>query len=326
MTEDAALAVVGAAAGEVEVREVRRAPLGASEVLIRTQYSGVSNGTDRWTMTDRFGWERMRFPLVPGYQRSGVVEAVGSAVTSVRTGQRVAATSSTGLLDVHGWAGHVALAAADEHEVFDAEGVDPRAAALLVVAQVGLNAASRITAPFGARVAVVGDGVVGASAALAALACGFDVLVLGRHEERLAPLGALGPVPADERAGGVAAVAAWEPRAVIDTVQSDDSFASYVEVLPPRTGQVVFSGHATDGAQGWGSMTRLQQRELTASFVSGWTRERLEQTLRLMRLGRFPIERLVGRVEAGQDGIATAMRDVVAGRTGTTATLLDWAA
>jgi threonine dehydrogenase-like Zn-dependent dehydrogenase len=168
--------------------------------------------------------------------------------------------------------------------------------------------------------------VVGASAALAATARGFDVLVVGRHEQRLAPLRALGPRTVDAHAGGVAVLGAWEPVAVIDTVQSDESFTSYVEVLPPRIGQVVFSGHATDGTQGWGSMTRLQQRELTASFVSGWTRERLEQTLRLMRIGRLPVDRLVGQVARGPEEILRTMRDVVAGRLRATATLLDWSA
>ena len=324
MTVDDTVAVVCPAPGAVEVRAVRRARLGADEVLVRTRYSGVSNGTDRWTMTDRFGWEAMRYPLVPGYQRSGVVEAVGSAVTAFEPGQAVAVTSSTGLLDVSGWGGHVALAAAHESEVLDAEGVDAQAAALVVVAQVGVNAVSRIVAPLGARVAVIGDGVGGASGALAALARGFDVLVLGRHEERLAPLGRLGPRTSDAGSAGAADLAAWRPEVVIDTVQSDESFASYVEVLPLRTGQIVFSGHATDGAEGWGSMTRLQQRELTATFVSGWTHERLEQTLRLMRIGRLPLERLVGHVARGPHDIAITMRDVVDGRLRPPATLLDW--
>lgn len=325
MTAESTLAVLCPAPGAVEVRTVQRADLGPHDVLVRTRYSGVSTGTDRWTITDRFGWEPMRYPLVPGYQRSGRVEAVGTAVTAFHRGQRVAATSSTGLQDVHGWGGHVALAAADESEVLDAEGVDPRAAALVVVAQVGLNAASRVMAPLGARVAVIGDGVVGAAGALAATARGFDVLVVGRHEERLEPLGRLGPRTADARTTAAAALAEWRPQAVIDTVQSDLSFASYVEVLPIRTGQIVFSGHATDGQQGWGSMTRMQQRELTASFVSGWTRERLEQTLRLMRIGRLPLERLVGHVAHGPDAIRETMRDVVAGRVRPTAALLDWA-
>jgi hypothetical protein len=45
-----------------------------------------------------------------------------------------------------------------------------------------------------------------------------------------------------------------------------------------------------------------------------------------MRIGRLPLDRVVGHVAHGPGAIRETMRDVVAGRLRPTAALLDWAA
>jgi len=290
-------------------------------VLIATHYSGVSTGTDTWVMRGVFEWDHLTFPLVPGYQRSGIVE---DAAPGWERGQRVAATRSVGLVGAapH-WGAHLAVAPSPRDEVFDAEGVDPVAAALFVSAQVGVNAASRITAPAGSRVMVIGDGVIGSSGALAAVERGFDVLVIGHRRWRLDALAELG-IPVLDSHTDADRIPDFEPVAAIDTVQSDASFGYYIDLLPRSTGQVVYSGHTPDTAVAWASMTTLQQRELTAHFVSGWTRERLTRTLQLMREGALPIERLVGQVAGSESEVGSLMRRVVAGELEPTAAAIDW--
>jgi threonine dehydrogenase-like Zn-dependent dehydrogenase len=224
------------------------------------------------------------------------------------------------------WGAHIARAASAASAVYPAEGIDPRAASLVVSAQVGFNAASRVDAPAGSGVVVVGDGIIGSSAALCAKARGFRVLVVGRHGSRLEPLAREGLSTLNSRTEPLDRVAEFAPTVAIDTIHSLDSFATYFPALPVRTGSVVFSGHSPGGVTTWGDMEAMQKKELTAHFVSGWTRERLEATLGLMRSGELPLERLVGRVARGVAEIEDAMGDVIAARLEPVAATIEWEA
>ena len=72
-------------------------------------------------------------------------------------------------------------------------------------------------------------------------------------------------------------------------------------------------------------MTRLQQRELTAHFVSGWTRDRLIATLELMRTGELPVEQLVGQTASESHDIVDLMNTVTSGELRPTAAAIRWA-
>lgn len=80
-------AVVIDGPGQVAVREVPPPSLGPGDVLVRVGAAGVC-GTDVHIFRGEF---EPRFPLIPGHEFAGVVEAVGEAVRSVRPGQAVAA-------------------------------------------------------------------------------------------------------------------------------------------------------------------------------------------------------------------------------------------
>lgn len=317
-------AVVVDADRGIHVVPVTVPALGPRDVLVRTSYSGVSTGTDKWIMQGRFGWRETPLPLVPGYQRAGVVEALGSEVTDLRVGQEVVATESRPFAEASPvWGAHASLAVTAADEVYDATGVPAARASLFVSGQVGYNAASRILGAAPQRVVVYGDGIIGVSGALAAVARGFEVLLVGLHPERLAGLPALGIATAVHGEGSATAVRDWAPVAVIDTVQNDGAFREYVEALP-RAGQVVFSGHAPDGVRSWADMATMQQRELTATFVSGWQRDRIDATLELMRLGAMPLEVLAATPAASTASIERLLQDVVAGVQGPVAAIVDW--
>ena len=293
---------------------------------MRRQLSGVSNGTDKWVMSGRFGWAELPPPLVPGYQAYGTIEALGAEVDSFTTGQSVFVTRCEHFADVSAaWGGHSALGVTPVEEVYDATDVPGRGAALCVTAQVGENAASRLRLEPGDPVVVVGDGIIGASAALAARRRGYAVTLVGRHADRLAAVGALGVTTLVDEPGLAQQLRGIAPAGVIDTVQNLAAFDAYVDAFAPdRIGQLVYSGHAPDSSTAWGDMARMQQRQLSVQFVSGWTRTRIESVLGFMRQGEMPVDQLVGAVVDTPDTITDLMIDIVAGRHRALASVIDW--
>ncbi len=122
----------------------------------------------------------------------------------------------------------------------------------------------------------------------------------------------------------LAGIGDWEPLSAIDTVHSDVSFSYYIDVIPQRTGEIIFSGHSPDGVTAWVDMAELARRELTARFVAGWTSERLELTLQLMRTGQLPIETLVGTIAATVGEVHDLMASVSGGNVKPIAAVIDW--
>ncbi len=331
-------AVVTASANKSALAHVSVGELGQNQVAIKTICSGVSTGTDKWVISGRFEWGNFGFPLVPGYQRTGVVEAIGSKVTNVKVGQEVFATASVNYLDATaGWGAHTSYGICEDFEVFDATGIPPARAAFGVVAQVGFNAASRIIANPGDCVLVIGDGVIGASGALSAKARGFVPLLLGRPDARLEKIHSLGIKTANSNTVTQKELSEFAPIAVIDTVQSPEAFELYYRALPAtwaaesfgnaRTGigQIIFSGHTPDGANTWADMAHLQKQELTVHFVSGWIANRLIQTLDLMRTDAMSLEKIATAYTADEASIEKLFSNIAAGKNPDIAAYINWA-
>ena len=294
-TEAAIFVGVGRAAFQrIEVNDP--AP---GQVQVRTRFSTISAGTEGWILHDRFTWNPTCYPCVPGYQRLGTVEALGPGVGGWEVGDRVMATRSD-------WPGspaarsgaHAAVGNTPASELFALPaGVGDVDASGLVVAQVGYNAASRARIEPADPVVVYGDGLIGQCAAQAARARGARVIMVGHRAERLDLAAAHSAdavvnghdgevVEAVRRHAGSEHVTA-----VLDSVQSEDAQRQYTPLLARGEGQIVYCGF-TPGTV-WADMALLQQRELTAHFVSGWTRPRMEATLDLMARGLITLEPLV---------------------------------
>lgn len=79
-------AIVYKTHGEAGVTEIEPREPGPREALIRTRASGICH-TDIEILHGRYG--NSTFPLVPGHEYAGTVEAVGSDVTEFSTGDRV---------------------------------------------------------------------------------------------------------------------------------------------------------------------------------------------------------------------------------------------
>ncbi len=123
------------------------------------------------------------------------------------------------------------------------------------------------------------------------------MILVGHRQERLDRARQTGLTgTANSHAGNVAeavrAQTQGEPvTAVLDSVQTEASQREYVPLLEHGRGQIVYCGF-TPGTS-WADMALLQQRELTAYFVSGWNRTRMEATLALLASGQMRLRPLV---------------------------------
>jgi len=168
-------AVVFAAPNVVEIREVALPELGPRDVRIRTVCSGVSQGTERWLLTDRYRWTGgvPQYPHFPGYQAAGVVEAVGAEVDDLRPGDRAFAqgTRFAGPDARYGLGSHTGALVQTRDDVTPLEtGVDLGAASLLRMAGVSRHGVRLTGVEPGDLVVVIGQGMIGQMSAQASRA------------------------------------------------------------------------------------------------------------------------------------------------------------
>ena len=293
-------AVVFTGVDQIEMLEIEMPPPGPAEVQVKTEYSTISAGTEGWCLQNLFTWAPTPYPVVPGYQRVGIVIAVGPGVKDCRVGDRVAATvgSWKGTEAKPFWGAHAAVCNTKSSEIYRIPaGCDDVDASAAVSAQVGYNAAYRPVVQSGDWLVVYGDGLIGQFGAQAARSRGAKVVLVGHRPERLQAAKKAG-IEATVNARSEDVVAAVRRiigrqtvTAVIDTVQTVESQKQYIDLLENWTGQIVYSGF-TPGTC-WADMALLQQRQLTCHNVSGWTRDRIDATLVLAAAGRLSLRPLL---------------------------------
>ena len=274
-------------------------PPGPGQVQIQTRYSLISAGTEGHCLRSRFSWQATPFPCVPGYQRVGQITALGPGVEGWQVGERVMATTAVWEGAVNSqWGAHAGRANTPVGELYRLpEGVDELDASGAVVAQVGYNAAARAVLEPVAWAVVYGDGLIGQCAAQAARARGARVVLVGHRPERLAlaaahSADAVVDNHAEDVTGAVHALTGGRAVAVVlDSVQTEAAQREYLPLLKHGRGQIVYCGNSYENQ--WADMALLQQRELTAHFVSGWSRARMEATLALMAAGRMRLRPLI---------------------------------
>ena len=160
-------------------------PLGPFDVLIRTRYSGITNGTERHALVGEHLWGQ--YPSAHGYQQVGQIEDAGSEVEDFAPGDWV----------YYGhYVGHRAwnvqtVASADQssndsHLVIALpEDVDRKLCALMGVAGVAMRGVRRMRVGPGQNVWVAGAGPIGQFSAQCARAVGARVTVTDVNERRL---------------------------------------------------------------------------------------------------------------------------------------------
>ncbi|HEU4355211.1 MAG TPA: zinc-binding dehydrogenase, partial [Actinomycetota bacterium] len=183
-------AVVFAAPNEVEIRTVELADVGPRDVRIRTVYSGVSQGTERWLLTDRYRWTggTPQYPHFPGYQAAGVVEEVGAEIDDLRPGDHVFA-QATRFADPagrYGLGSHTGTLVQAREDVTRLDpSVDLAAASLLRMAGVSRHGVRLTGVDPGDLVVVIGQGMIGQMSAQAARREGARVIAADRIAARV---------------------------------------------------------------------------------------------------------------------------------------------
>jgi len=153
---------------EAEVCEAR-----GREVLVRTEVSTVSAGTERANITgdpnvNAGGAPSVIFPRSAGYSSCGRVVAVGEDVKGVKVGDRV----------VVYWGKHRSLNLVDESNVVKVpEGVSTEAAAISFISTFALAAIRKTRLEIGESALVMGLGILGMTAVKLLRAAGATPII-----------------------------------------------------------------------------------------------------------------------------------------------------
>lgn len=276
---------------EVEVPEP-----GPRDVMIRTKYSWISTGTERSFLkgerldgeTPCREGEQPPFPLVPGYQKTGIVQHVGEETRDLKLGELVFASTSRVNLGPWGMGGHVSPAVTQEESVWKIpRGVDPIAVSGLVLVQVGYNCAVRPPVEKGDIAVVVGDGLVGHWSAQVLAHRGASVILVGRHDMRLQRFKMPGGFTVNEKMESSVKrvqdlIGSEKVAVLVDTVGSVSTIESFHSLMR-RNGHIVSAGFC--GTKGLIDIQMLRKGELTLHCPSGWQRDRMNRTLDLIAEG-----------------------------------------
>ena len=145
----------------VEVRTIDLPAPGPNQILIQTQASAVSAGTELAVYTGTHQWLRdpslpeWKFPFRSGYSAAGTISAVGADVRDFKVGERVSYPGN------HASAELLTLGHERGRMWRLPDGLDAEAAALACVARFGMGAAIRPGVTLGRSVAVLGLGIIG---------------------------------------------------------------------------------------------------------------------------------------------------------------------
>ena len=165
-------------AGDLRLDEEGLAAVpGPSEVLVQTEFTGFSTGTDLGNFEGRSTEVpgAPPYPRAVGYSNVGIVAAVGGAVRRFRVGDRVFAVRP-----------HVSayLAGEDDLLIRVPDGAAAEQAALAYLIHLGVASLRQARMQPGETVAVVGLGVIGLCAVAAARAMGARVIAVANSQRR----------------------------------------------------------------------------------------------------------------------------------------------
>jgi threonine dehydrogenase-like Zn-dependent dehydrogenase len=163
--------------GRAEFLAEERPRIGPDTMLLRTLYSGLSNGTERNKMLGG-NYHKGTYPDRIGYQHVSEVVECGERITLFRPGDIVFTATFPGHVPFH-------LARESDLIVPIPEGFDRVAACMMGVASVSMHDARLAQVSVADRVLVTGAGLIGLFAVQASHLLGADVTVMDRHEDRL---------------------------------------------------------------------------------------------------------------------------------------------
>lgn len=174
------------------IREVDLPAPAANQVLVRTEVSAVSAGTELAVWTGTHQWLQdpklpdWKFPFRPGYSAAGVIVAVGAEIKGWQPGDRVSYPGNH--------ASHELLTVGHERGRWWRlpANLDVERAAIACIARYGMGASIRVGITLGRSAAVLGLGIIGQFALRCLLAAGaypvvgIDAVAMRRDAARAA--------------------------------------------------------------------------------------------------------------------------------------------
>lgn len=328
-------AVVFSAPNVVEFQQVSCSDPGPGDVVVRVTHSWISNGTEgSFLRGERIAGDTAYrsgdpwpFPIVPGYQKIGVVEWVGAEVDDLQIGETVFAAMGKvdGMFAPTG--GQLSPSVSPRNQIWKLpQGIDPLAFAGLVLTQVGYNCGTRPTLEIGQGAVVIGDGMVGQWAAQTLAWRGAEVVLVGRHAERLAKFvpGVMRHTVNANEEEWLPAVERLLPKGVQVAVDTVGSISAIERLLPCmiRNGHIVSAGFY--GTQDVLGLQALRNAEISLDLVSGWTKPRMDATLALIAAGHLQTLPLITHHFAAEQ-VAEAWRLIASKDEAVLGVILDWA-
>lgn len=289
----------------IEIREMELPDVGPGQVGIRTMFSGVSQGTERWALTGRYGhWDAdyaSFYPCSPGYQAAGVVDAVGGKVGDLEVGDHVF-TMGTHFVDPdHKYPGpcqasHAGYLVADRSLVWRVDpAVDLAGASLFHMAGVSRHGVRLTGVRSGDLVALFGLGMIGQMTAQAARRVGARVIATDLIPARVEAAAAhSADVAVDANVDRLDdAVRRERPDGAdvaIDTTGDSRMFDRCLGLIR-REGRITMQGYYPDPISIDFHPTHMQRP--LVSFPCGWDDEFNEDLADDMATGRIEIDPLI---------------------------------
>lgn len=185
--------------GVVELEDRAIVEPGPDSVRIRTSVSLISTGTEMSIFGGEVqpgsAWaQAYPFPVVPGYNNVGVVEAVGPGVDAAWLGKRVATMGK-----------HAAQVVVPVSGLFEIpQGIKSDDAVFFTIAEIVMNGVRRSKLTWGDAAVVYGAGLLGQFTALFCALAGAEVFVVDSSDYRLSRLPQRGITGLNPQKGSIA--------------------------------------------------------------------------------------------------------------------------
>jgi 2-desacetyl-2-hydroxyethyl bacteriochlorophyllide A dehydrogenase len=278
----------------VEIGSFDLPDLQPDEMLVRTEFSGVSQGTEIWAFTGMR--PEIKYPTVPGYQSVGIVEEVGSDAAKFRPGQRVAfmATRLPSQFAPTWMGGHVSRAVIRDGALVP-EGADPAAAALAALPAVSWRGINMLNVRIGDLVVVTGQGLIGQGSAQMARLRGATVIATDISPKRLELSKRFSADivvnPKEQDLGEVVrSIESGGADVVIETTGRSDQFAPSISLLRWE-GQLLLQGYYPDPITF--DFHKTHAKKPTIAVTCGHDFGGISVSMELMKQGKLHFRELI---------------------------------
>lgn len=260
---------------KIEVREVELPAPAANQVLVETEFSAVSPGTELAVWKGTHQWLKdpklphWKFPFRPGYSAAGRIVAVGSAIGGWKPGDRVSYPGNHASAEL-------LMMGSERGRLWKLpEKAETEKAAWACVARYGLGAAIRPGVVLGRAAAILGLGVIGQfslrclQAAGAYPIIGIDGVKMRRDAAQAAGADyVIDPAAADAKSRITDYLKADGAEIVVDATGIPDAVPFAVS-LACSAGQVVIVGSPRGKAAGVNFYDDLHRRYIEVTGAHG---------------------------------------------------------